>query len=273
MTAAIETAPRLPELAPRVGPLQGLRQTLTLARRVIIQVRHNPQELADQSFQPIIFTLLFTYVFGASIASDGDRQTYLQFMIPGMLAMNMLFNSLYVGQGLNTDLAMGVFDRMRTLPIARWAPLAGRILADQLMQLWGIVLVFAVGLLLGFRPGNGVQGMLAGTLLLLFFALAFSWVAVLVGVASKNAQQVQVFGMAVVLPINFVSGTFAPVETMPTALQKFAEYTPVGNLLEASRGLINGGPVATPLWWTVVWAVALVLIFAPLSIRSLNRKT
>lgn len=272
MTAAVETMPNLPKLSARVGPIQGLHQTLALARRVLVQVRHNPQELADASFQPVIFTLLFTYVFGAAIAADGERQTYLQFMIPGMLVMNMLFNSFYVGQGLNTDLATGVFDRLRTLPIARWAPLAGRIVADQFQQAWGVILVIGIGLLLGFRPGNGVLGILGGTMLLLFFALAFSWVAVLVGVMSRNAQQVQVFAMSVVLPINFVSGVFVPTDTMPRPLQVFAEINPVGNLLTAIRGVINGGPVAEALWWTVLWTIGLVLVFGSLSIRALNRK-
>lgn len=272
MTAAVATAPRLPELSARVGPIQGLQQTLALARRVLVQVRHNPQELADASFQPIIFTLLFTYVFGAAIAEDGQRQTYLQFMIPGMLVMNMLFNSFYVGQGLNTDLGSGVFDRLRTLPIARWAPLAGRIVADQLQQVWGIILVIGIGVILGFSPGNGVLGLIGGTLVLLFFALGFSWVAVLVGVMSRNASQVQVFAMSVVLPINFVSGVFAPTETMPRVLQVFADINPVGNLLTAIRGVINGGPVAEPLLWTALWTVGLAVVFGYLSIRALNRK-
>jgi ABC-2 type transport system permease protein/oleandomycin transport system permease protein len=271
MTAATAApAPAMPALSTRVGPLEGVRQSGSLAWRTVQQVRNDPKELAGLSFQPIIFTLLFTYVFGGAIG--GSRHTYLQFMIPGMLAMSMLFTTLFVGQGLNTDLARGVFDRLRSLPIARWAPMAGRILGDQLKQVWVIVLVVAVGSALGFRPHNGYLGVLGAALVLLVFALAFSWISVLVGLTAKNAESVQVFGMAVVLPLNFVSGVFAPTETMPGWIQAFDHVSPVANLLRTVRGLINGGPVAEPLFWTMVWAVVLVVVFGSLSLRAFKRK-
>lgn len=260
----------LPDLAARVGPVEGLRQTLTLAWRSIIRIKHDPSEVAELSFQPIIFTLLFTYVFGGAIS--GDRQSYLQFMIPGMLVMTMLFTSLQVGQGINTDLVKGTFDRLRSLPIARSAPLAGRIVADQLKQIWAIILVTGVSLLLGFRPEEGALGVIAAAPLLLIFSAAFSWVAVLVGVTAKDAERVQLFGMTVVLPISFVSGVFAPTDTMPGVLRAFADINPVGNLLEACRGLINGGPVAEPLTWSLAWAAIIVLVFAPLAVRALNKR-
>ena len=134
------------------GPDRGLRQTLTLAWRTLVQIRHNPWELGDFSFQPIMFVLLFTYVFGGAIAgSTGD---YLTFALPGIIVMNMLFVTMYVGLGLNTDLTKGVFDRLRSLPIARWAPLAGRITADLVKQAWSIALLLGVGIILGFRLGT-----------------------------------------------------------------------------------------------------------------------
>ncbi|MEV6300184.1 ABC transporter permease [Actinoplanes sp. NPDC051861] len=269
MTAATVTAPAASRTR-KVGLIQGLGQTKTLAWRTIARIKENPGELGELAFQPIIFTLLFTYVFGAAIS--GDRSAYLQFMIPGMMVMTMLSTTLQVGQGLNTDLSKGVFDRFRSLPIARWAPLAGRILADQTKQIWGIVLVLLVGLILGFRPGNGFLGFLGAAALMLVFAAAFSWVAVLIGVTSPDAERVQMFGMVVVLPISFISGVFAPTETMPGVFRVFADINPVGNLLEASRGLANGGPVAEPLTWTLAWCAALVIIFAPLSIRALNKR-
>ena len=138
MTAATVTGPAAPAVKPRVSMAEGLTQTLTLAWRTIVQVRHNPWELGDYSIQPIMFVLLFTYVFGGAIAgSTGD---YLTFALPGIIVMNMLFVTMYVGTGLNTDLTKGVFDRLRSLPIARWAPMAGRILADQVKQAWSIFL-------------------------------------------------------------------------------------------------------------------------------------
>jgi ABC transporter DrrB family efflux protein len=274
MTAAAVTVPSVPStpgLSARVGPLEGLRQSGTLAWRTLVQVRNDPKELAGLSFQPVIFTLLFTYVFGGAI--KGNRHAYLQFMIPGMLAMSMLFTTLYVGQGLNTDLSKGVFDRLRSLPIARWAPFAGRILGDQLKQVWVIVLVVAVGMLLGFRPGNGLTGVLGAAVLLLVFAMAFSWVSALVGLTAKNAESVQVFGMAMVLPLNFVSGVFAPTETMPGWIQAFDHVSPIALLLRTLRGLINGGPVAEPLMWTMVWAVGILFVFASLSVRAFKRRS
>ncbi len=259
-----------PELSPRVTPMEGLRQTLTLAWRTVVQVRHNPWEMSDFSIQPIMFVLLFTYVFGGAIA--GDTQQYLTFMLPGMLVMNMLFVTLYVGQGLNTDLTKGVFDRLRSLPIARWAPLAGRITADQVKQLWSIVLVLVVGMILGFRIGTNVAGLLGAVLLLLAFALAFSWVAVLVGVMAKDPERVQIFGFTALFPVTFVSNVFVPTETMPGWLQAFVDVNPVSILADACRGLMLGGEVTQPVLGSLLWALAIVVVFAPLSVWAFKRR-
>jgi ABC transporter DrrB family efflux protein len=270
MTAVTTTAPAAPALEPRVSPLDGLRQSLTLAWRTVVQVRHNPWELSDFSIQPIMFVLLFTFVFGGAIADDW--RAYLTFMLPGMLVMNMLFVTLYVAQGLNTDLTKGVFDRLRSLPIARWAPLAGRIAADQVKQLWSIVLVLAVGMILGFRLGNGLLGLLGAVALLLVFALAFSWVSVLIGIRAKDPERVQIFGFTALFPVTFVSNVFVPAETMPGWLQAFVDVNPVSILADASRGLIHGGPVATPVIQSLLWAAAIAAVFAPLSVWSFKRK-
>jgi oleandomycin transport system permease protein len=269
MSAVTATAPA-PSLTPRVGPLDGLRQSLTLAWRTIVQVRHNPWELSDFSIQPIMFVLLFTFVFGGAIA--GDWRSYLTFMLPGMLVMNMLFVTLYVAQGLNTDLTKGVFDRLRSLPIARWAPLAGRIAADQVKQMWSIILVLAVGMLLGFRIGNGWVGLLGAVALLLVFALAFSWVSVLIGLRAKDPERVQIFGFTALFPVTFVSNVFVPAETMPSWLKAFVDVNPVSILADASRGLIHGGPVATPVLQSLMWAAVITLVFAPLSVWTFKRK-
>ncbi|WP_079031746.1 ABC transporter permease [Streptomyces specialis] len=259
------------ELAPRLGLFQGIRQTMTLAWRTVVQVRHNPAELTDFSIQPIMFVLLFTYVFGGAIA--GSVKEYLTFMLPGMIVMNMLFVTLYVGQGLNTDVNKGVFDRLRSLPIARWAPLAGRIAADQVKQAWSIVLVLAVGVILGFRLGDpGVPGLLGAVLLLLAFALAFSWVAVLVGLLAKDAERVQIFGFTALFPLTFVSNVFVPADTMPGWLQAFVDVNPVSVLAEACRGLMLGGEVAAPAAKSLAWAAAIAAVFAPLSVWVFKRK-
>ncbi|MGH3912914.1 MAG: ABC transporter permease [Pseudonocardiaceae bacterium] len=271
MTAVtVTTATGARELAPRVSPVQGLRQTITLAWRTLVQIRHNPWELADFSFQPIIFVLLFTYVFGGAIApSTGE---YLTFALPGLIVMNMFFVTMYVGMGLNTDLTKGVFDRLRSLPLARWAPLTGRITADLVKQAWSIALLLGIGAVLGFRIGTSAANVLAAVALILVFALAFSWVSVLVGVLAKDPEKVQLFGMTALFPITFVSNALVPTNTMPGWLQAFVNINPVTVLADACRGLMVGGPVAGPVLWSLLWVAVLVAVFAPLSLWALKRR-
>ena len=270
MTAAATTAPSSPELAPRVGLGEGLRQTGTLAWRTLVQIRHNPWELSDFSIQPIMFVLLFTYVFGGAIAgSPGD---YLTFALPGIIVMNMLFVTMYVGMGLNTDLTKGVFDRLRSLPLARWAPLAGRIAADLVKQAWSIALLLGVGAALGFRVGTSALALLGAVALLLVFALAFSWVSVLVGLLAKDPEKVQLFGFTALFPITFVSNVFVPAETMPGWLQAFVDVNPVTILADATRGLMVGGPVAGPGIGSLLWAAVITVVFAPLSVWAFKRR-
>ncbi len=270
MTAVATAPPLTPELGARVGPVEGLRQTMTLAWRTIVQVRHNPWELGDFSFQPILFVLMFNFVFGGAIA--GTPGDYLPYLLPGIVAMNMLFVTMYVGTGLNTDLTKGVFDRLRALPIARWAPLAGRIIADQVKQAWSILLIIGVGALLGFRFGTNVLSVVAAVALLLVFALAFSWVSVFVGVMARDPEQVQMVGFTALFPITFVSSAFVPASTMPGWLEAFVNVNPVSHLSDAARGLMLGGPVAEPVMWSLIWAVGIVVVFAPLSVWAFKRR-
>jgi oleandomycin transport system permease protein len=268
MTAT--TAPSQPELAPAVTPVEGLRQTGTLAWRTLVQIRHNPWELSDFSIQPIMFVLLFTYVFGGAIA--GSTSDYLRFALPGIIVMNMLFVTMYVGTGLNTDLTKGVFDRLRSLPVARWAPLAGRIAADLVKQAWSIALLLGVGALLGFRIDTSLLSLLGAVALLLVFALGFSWVSVLVGLLAKDPEKVQLFGFTALFPVTFVSNVFVPTDTMPGWLQAFVDVNPVTILSDATRALMLGGQVAKPVMGSLLWASAIVLVFAPLSVWAFKRR-
>ncbi|RFA26998.1 ABC transporter [Alkalilimnicola ehrlichii] len=258
------------DATPRVGLLQGLQQTFTLAWRSLLQIRHNPWELGDFSIQPILFLLLFLYVFGGAIADSTAE--YLQFILPGVIVMNMVFVTVYVGHGLNTDLTKGIFDRFRALPIARWAPLTGRIVADLVKQTWAILLLLAVGFLLGFRLGTTPLGLVGMIVLVLIMALAVSWIMVLVGVVAKDPEHVQLFGFTALFPITFVSNVFVPVETMPDWLQVAVNHNPVSHLADAARGLLVGGPVVEPALWSLLWAVAITAIFAPLSVAALSRR-
>ncbi|MFB9234172.1 ABC transporter permease [Plantactinospora siamensis] len=268
MTAA--TLPAPPTAARRVGPVTGLAHTLTLAWRSLVQIRHNPMELLDLSVQPIMFVLLFTYVFGTAIAgSPGD---YLKFMLPGIIVQTALFATMTTGFGLNTDLTKGVFDRLRSLPIARWSPLAGRILADTVKQAWSMALLLVMGMILGFRVGTGPLGVLGAFALLLAFSLAASWISVLVGLLASEPEKVQIFGFMFLFPLTFTSNVFVPTQKMPGWLQSWVGVNPVTIVADAVRGLLVSGPVAGPVGQSLLWALGIMVVFVPLSLRALSRR-
>ncbi|MBO4204917.1 ABC transporter permease [Micromonospora echinofusca] len=254
----------------RVGPLTGLRHTLTLAWRSLVQIKHNPMELLDLSIQPVMFVLLFTYVFGGAIS--GSPGEYLTFALPGIIVQNAFFATMTTGFGLNTDLTKGVFDRLRSLPIARWAPLAGRILADTVKQAWSVTLLVGVGMILGFRLENGLPGLVGAFALLLAFSLAASWISVLVGVLVNEPEKVQIFGFTVIFPLTFTSNAFVPTGTMPGWLQAWVAVNPVTVLADALRGLLIGGPVAGPVLRSLIWGAVIAAIFAPLALRAFKRR-
>jgi oleandomycin transport system permease protein len=260
-----------PALARWVTPAAGLRHTLSLAWRSLVQIKHNPMELLDLSIQPIMFVLLFTYVFGNAIL--GSTADYLAFALPGIIVQNALFATMTTGFGLNVDLTKGVFDRLRSLPIARWAPLAGRILADTVKQAWSVALLLGVGMILGFRVQNGVLGLLGAFAVLLGFALAASWISVLVGILASEPEKVQIFGFMVIFPLTFTSNVFVPTEKMPGWLQTWVEVNPVTILADALRGLLIGGPIVGPVLQSLVWAAGIAVVFAPLALRALRRRT
>jgi oleandomycin transport system permease protein len=247
-----------------------LRNTGTLAWRTLVQIKHNPFELIDFSVQPIMFLLLFTYVFGGAMA--GSPAEYLIFALPGIVVQNLIFATMNTGIGLNTDITKGVFDRLRSLPIARSAPLAGRILADVIKQAWAIVLLLVIGLVLGFRIETGPAAALAALGLLLVFAVALSWVSVLVAMLVSTPEKVQIFGFVLFFAITMASGAFVDPATMPGWLQAFAEVNPTTVVADAVRGLLSGGPVAEPVTWSLAWAAGLLVVFAPLAVRAFRRR-
>jgi oleandomycin transport system permease protein len=246
------------------------RQTMTLAWRSLVQIKHNPAELLDLSIQPVMFVLLFTYVFGGAISgSTGD---YLTFALPGIIVQNALFASVTTGVGLNTDLTKGVFDRLRSLPIARSAPLAGRIVADTTKQAWSIALILTLGFVMGFRVDNGPYGVLGAFALLLVFSLAASWIAVLVGLLASDPEKVQIFAFVVIFPLTFTSNAFVPTDTMPGWLQAWVDVNPVTILADAVRGLLTGDASASLVGKSLLWAAAIAAVFAPLAVRQFKRR-
>ncbi|GAA5076286.1 ABC-2 type transport system permease protein/oleandomycin transport system permease protein [Thermocatellispora tengchongensis] len=249
----------------RVGLGATLRQTATLAWRSLVQVKHNPWELLDLSIQPIMFLLLFTYVFGGAISgSTGD---YLQFALPGLLVQNALFYTLSTAIGLNTDITKGVFDRLRSLPIARTAPLAGRILADTFKQVWAFALLVGFGMVLGFRVTTSVAGLLGALALLVVVALAMAWMSVLIGLKASSPEKVQMIAFSTMMPLTFTSSALVPSDTFPGWLEAWSDVNPVTHLADAIRGLLIGGEVAGPAGVSLLWSAGFVLVFAPLAIR------
>ena len=257
-------------LAPRVGLITGLRQTFSLSWRTLVQIKHNPFELMDFSVQPVMFLLLFTYVFGGAIG--GSPEAYLMFALPGIIVQNSLFTTLNTATGLSTDLEKGFFDRLRSLPIARFAPLSGRILADLAKQAWAIALLLGIGVILGFRVGTGPLGVLAAAALVLVCTLAVSWALVLVGMLAANPEKVQIFGFVVLFPLTFTSDAFVPTTSMPGWLQAWSKANPVSVFSDAVRGLLVSGPVARPVVESLLWAAAFTVVFAPLAVRAFRRR-
>jgi ABC transporter DrrB family efflux protein len=270
MSAIASTVPADRPRSTRVGPLDAVRQTIWLAWRTLVQIKHNPFELIDFSIQPIMFLLLFTYVFGGATA--GSPHAYLMFALPGIIVQNALFTTLNTGVGLSTDLEKGFFDRLRSLPIARFAPLAGRVVADLAKQAWSVALLLAVGALLGFRVGHGPLGVLGMFALLLVCSLAVSWVLVLVSMLAASPEKVQIFGFVVLFPLTFASDAFVPTNTMPGLLQAFVKVNPVSLLADACRGLLVSGPVAAPAVEALLWAAGFTVVFAPLAVRAFKRR-
>jgi ABC-2 type transport system permease protein/oleandomycin transport system permease protein len=273
MTATVARHRPAPGPAPaaRVGLLDGLRHTATLAWRTLVQIKHNPMELMDFSIQPLMFLLLFTYVFGGAIS--GSPHDYLMFALPGIIVQNSLFTTLNTGVGLNTDFTKGVFDRLRSLPVARSAPLAGRIAADMAKQVWAVGMLIVAGTAVGFRVHTGPMQVLAAFALLVVFAVAVSWIAVLVGMLVSEPEKVMMFGFVFVFPLTFISNAFVPTATMPGWLQAWVDVNPVTSLADAIRGLLVSGPVAEPVVSSLLWAVGIAAVFAPLAVRAFRRRT
>ena len=258
------------DLPHRVGPVTALRHGLTVAWRSILKIRRDPEQLIDLTVQPIMFTLLFTYVFGGAIA--GGTTEYLQYALPGLIIQNAMFASMGTGIALNSDIKTGIFDRFRSLPIARSAPLVGQIFGDLARYLFSIGIMLGFGAVLGFRIHTGAAQTLAAVGLILAMVLAICWISVLIGLLVKEPQSVMVFGFVFVLPLTFASSAFVPTATMPGWLQAWVKVNPVTLLSDAVRGLlVSGHTVTTPALQVLVWSAGITLVAAPLAIRAYRR--
>ncbi len=248
-----------------------IRQSLTMAYRGLLKIKRTPEQLFDVTLQPIIFTLMFTYIFGGAIS--GDVASYLPVIIPGILVQTVITTSIVTGVQLREDMEKGVFDRFRSLPIARIAPLAGALMADTIRYTIATVLTFAMGYVMGYRPEGGLLHVAFAALLVIACSWAISWIFAFFGVIARTASSVQGISMIILFPLTFLSNAFVPVETMPGWLQWFVNMNPISHLVSAVRGLTNADAYGTDLAYSIIGAAAIVAIFAPLAVRAYMRRT
>jgi ABC-2 type transport system permease protein len=231
--------------------------------RALLRIRHVPEMLLDVIAIPVVFTLMFTYLFGGALAGSPHR--YLQFILPGTLVMAVLLVTMYAGTGLAADRARGITDRFRALPVWRLAPVTGALLGDLARYLLAAGLVIVLGLAIGFRPAGGAPGTLAGVGLLVVFALALSWAWTTLGLLLRTPQAVMSTGTVMLFPLTLASNIFVAPHTMPGWLQAFVRVNPVSHLVTAERALLAGQPAGTQLAWVLLASAALVAVFAPVT--------
>ncbi|MEU0840324.1 ABC transporter permease [Streptomyces sp. NPDC005962] len=274
MSAATVTASptNLPDEG-RIGLRANLRHIGALVRRNVLQIKRDPESMFDALLMPIVFSLLFTYVFGGAV-SGGDRGEYVNYLIPGMMAMGGLNIAMSVGSGVNDDFRKGVMDRFRTMPIARSSVLIAKLIVETGRMLVSTLILLAMGFIMGFELETGPVELLAAVLLALAFGSSLTWVFMLLGLSLKTPQAVQGMGFLVIMPLQFGSSIFAPTNTMPGWLQSFTEYNPLSQLADAARSLTSGhGPLAHPVTVALGWTLVITAVTAPLAVRKFRTKT
>lgn len=242
----------------------------TFAWRALLKIKHIPEQLMDVTVFPVMFLLMFTYLFGGAVA--GSTGAYLQDVLPGIMVMQITWISMYTGHTLNRDLTLGIHDRFRSLPIWRPATLIGPLVADAARYALATAVILGLGLALGFRPGAGLSGVLAGLGLLLVFSFSLSWVWTTLGVVMRAENAVFNAGNMVMFPLTFLSNVFVPVETMPGWLQAFVNVNPISTLTTAVRGLFHGSPAGGAIAGVLLISAGLVAVFAPLTMYLYRRK-
>jgi ABC-2 type transport system permease protein len=251
--------------APRPEPAGALSAALTFGWRGMLKVKHVPEQLLDVTITPVMFVLLFTYLFGGAIA--GSTGEYLDYILPGILVMSVLFTTVYSGVALNTDLTKGVVDRFRSLPIWRSAPLVGALLGDSVRYLVGATVIVVLGVILGYRPDNGVPGVLAAIALVIVFSFGLSWVFTTLGLVLRSPQAVLNAGFMGIFPLTFLSNVFVEPETLPAGLEWFVNVNPISILADCSRDLMSGTVDGGDLAVVLGTAALLTAVFAPLTTR------
>jgi ABC-2 type transport system permease protein len=251
----------------RPGPLSA---SMTFGWRAMLKIKHVPEQLFDVTVFPVIMTLMFTYLFGGALA--GSVTDYLQFLLPGIMVMSVIMTTMYTGVSVNTDIEKGVFDRFRTLPMWRPAPMVGYLLGDMFRYTAASTVILILGLILGFRPDGGPAGVLAGMAALVLFSFAFSWVWTMFGLLMRSEKAVMGASMMVLFPLTFLSNILVRPETMPGWLQAFVDANPITHLVAVVRGLMQGNLAGSELAWVTGWGAAFIVVFGSLTMWLYNRK-
>jgi ABC-2 type transport system permease protein len=279
MTTATPAAPAVGRLdaaavAARTTPHNTIQETrvqiLSMAWRAVKKMRRKPEQFVDVIIQPLLFTAMFAFIFGGAVS--GSVSHYLPVLIPGILAQTALTACMATGVQLREDMDKGVFDRFKSLPMARIAPLAGPMIADLIRYLIASVLTLLTGLLIGYRPGGGVLGCVGGVALTVVAGWSLAWIFTWLGTMARSAQSVQGISMMIMFPLTFLSNAFVPAKTLPGWLQAFVKINPVSHVVSAVRDLFNQCAVTAEVGWAVAGCAAVVAIFAPLAVRSYSRK-
>lgn len=280
---ALNPSPQLSK--PEFGRTNIFTQSMMIVRRNLLHIKRMPEMLMDVTIQPVMFVLLFAYVFGGAIAvsgADGQSGNYREWLLPGIMAQTIAFSSFVVAIGLNNDLEKGIVDRFRSLPISRTAVLIGRSISSLLHSSIGIVVMSFTGLAIGWRIRTSIPEAVLGFALLLLFGFAMIWFGILVGSAMRSAEAVNGLMFTAIFPITFLANTFAPTEAMPRWLQHVAEWNPISSLTQALRQLWGNAPAVAsdaafplqnPEIATIVWSLAMAAVLAPLAVRAYRRRT
>ena len=267
---AIPTAMEPLPLSAKPRAVSALSATGTLAWRAMLKIKHVPFQLFDVTITPIMFTLLFTYIFGGALG--GSPRAYIQFLLPGILVQTIVFITVYTGVGLNSDIQKGLYDRFRSLPIWQPAPILGALAGDLFRYSVAASLIIGLGLILGFRPAGGPLGVLMAFGLVLVFAFALSWIWIIFGMKVKTPESVMTTSFVFLMPLTFASNIFVGLETMPGWLRAVVRHNPVTHLTNASRGLMHGGNVTSDVLWVLAASAAIVLVAAPIALRMYHQE-
>lgn len=254
----------------RPKPPNPLASVGTFAMRALLKTKHTPMALMDITAMPVLFLLMFTYLFGGAIA--GSVREYLQFILPGILVQTVLQITMYTGLDLNKDIQKGFFDRQRTLPIWMPSSIVGAMVFDSLRYMIASVIMIVFAMILGFRPGGGLIGVSLAVGLLIIFAFGLSWIWNVLAIVMKTENSLMASAMMVIFPLTFLSSAFVDPATMPRALEIFVNVNPVSSLVDAVRGLMHGDAIRSDILWSLLASAVLVLVFAPLTMKLYKNK-